>query len=239
MHWFLLIALLFSFDLPIRAAEPGDPERNIRTGLAKIAPDLEVTGISPTEIDGLYEVILGAEVIYMTGDGRFVLRGELLDLQKQTNVTQSVRTSMRRRLLAEQPAGELIRFSNGRSRHAIYVFTDTDCGYCRKLHQDVPYLNEQGIEVRYLAYPRAGPDSDTFREMEAVWCSDDPRSALTRAKQGEKVQSKSCDNPVAEQYELGRKLGVRGTPAIYLENGRSLPGYVPPKDLLAILNGGG
>lgn len=238
MHWFVMILMVLG-SLAAQAAGTGSPEKNIRQSIELIAPDLEVTRIRPADVDGLYEVVLGTEVIYMTPDGRYVLRGELLDLENQTNMTRSVRSQMRQKLLADLPKDEMIRFSNDKSDHVIYVFTDTDCGYCRKLHQDVPYLMERGVEIRYLAYPRAGLESDTFHEMESVWCSADRNSALTQAKQGKKIKAKSCDNPVASQYEIGRKMGIRGTPAIYLENGRSLPGYVPPEELLAILNGDG
>ena len=233
----LFFILMLSSVLTVQAADNGSPQQNIRKSISLIAPDLEVTRIRPAPVDGLYEVVLGTEVIYMTPDGRYVLRGELLDLKNQSNMTQSVRTQLRQKMLADLPEDEMIKFSNGKSEHVIYVFTDTDCGYCRKLHQDVPYLTEQGVEVRYLAYPREGLDSETFREMEAVWCSKDRKAALTQAKQGDTVKAESCDNPVAHQYEIGRQMGVRGTPAIYLENGRSLPGYVQPKELLAILNG--
>ncbi len=236
MRWYVFILGALS-SLLVQAADGGSVEQNIREGISQIAPDLEVERVRPAPVDGLYEVILGTEVIYMTADGRYILRGELLDLKKQTNMTQEVRSDMRRQLLAASPRDEMIRFANGESDHVIYVFTDTDCGYCRKLHQDVPYLTEHGVEVRYLAYPRAGLESDTYHEMEAVWCSADRQSALTRAKQNKQVEAKDCDNPVADQYEMGRKMGINGTPAIYLENGRSLPGYVPPKKLLAILNG--
>lgn len=234
----LIPFFLMIFGVPAaQAAEQGIPEQTIRQSIEVIAPDLEVTRIRQSPVDGLYEVVLGTEVIYMTADGRYVLRGELLDLKNQSNMTQSVRTQLRQKMLADLPENEMIKFSNGKSEHVIYVFTDTDCGYCRKLHQDVPYLTEHGVEVRYLAYPREGLDSDTFREMEAVWCSEDRKAALTQAKQGETIRAKSCENPVAHQYEMGRQLGVRGTPAIYLANGRSLPGYVPPRELLSILNG--
>ena len=236
MRLFVLFLLAFN-TLAVAAADATRIERNIRDGLSRIAPDMEVDQVNQTPIDGLYEVVLGAEVIYMTGDGRYVMRGELLDLEKQSNLTQEVRAGMRQQLLADLPTDNMIRFSNGKSDHVIYVFTDTDCGYCRKLHQDVPYLNEHGVEVRYLAYPRAGLESKTYKEMTSVWCADDRQAALTRAKQDKQVDARDCNNPVADQYELGRKVGVNGTPAIYLANGRALPGYVPPEQLLAILNG--
>ncbi len=221
------------------AQEQAEAEQSIRAGLDALAPDIEINRIQPAPIAGLYEVIIGTDVVYMTADGRYVLRGELLDLHTQRNVSENVRAAVRREVLSQLSTDDMIRFSSGESEHFVYVFTDTDCGYCRKLHQDVPFLVEQGVEVRYLAYPREGVDSDTFREMEAVWCAKDRKAALTRAKQGQKIQSQKCANPVAAQYKTGQTLGVRGTPAIFLKSGRELPGYVPPEELLSILNGGG
>lgn len=232
-----LILLMLTGSTVIQAAEATPAEQTIREELSVLAPDLDITRIRPAPIDGLYEVVIGTNVIYTTADGRYVLRGELLDLQEQQNVSKNVEADLRQQLLANMPRDEMIRFSNGKSEHAIYVFTDTDCGYCRKLHQDVPYLTEHGVEVRYLAYPRAGLDSDTYNEMQAVWCADDRKKALTQAKSGEKIKSRDCNSPVARQYKAGQRLGIRGTPAIFLENGRELPGYVPPKQLLSILNG--
>ncbi|MCS3904450.1 thiol:disulfide interchange protein DsbC [Methylohalomonas lacus] len=233
----LLVLLLGLFSgLLAQAQDSSEIEQNIREGLQKIAPDMEISRIRPTDVEGLYEVVIGAEVIYMSADGRYLLRGDLLDLKEQRNVSDNVRSQARRELLADVSKDEMIRFSNGESKHVIHVFTDIDCGYCRKLHQDVSYLTEQGVEVRYLAYPRAGLDSDTSEMMEAVWCSSDRQAALTDAKSGKEIEAESCDNPVAEQYKMGQTMGIRGTPAIFLESGRQLPGYVPPKELLSILD---
>lgn len=220
---------------PVWADAGAETERRIRESLAELAPEVKIEQIQPSVIDGLYEVVVGTDVLYMTADGRYALRGDLMDLKQGQNVTQERRSQMRRKLLAGLPKEQMIRFSNGKPEHVIYVFTDTDCAYCRKLHQDVPYLVEHGIEVRYLAYPRAGLDSDTFHEMEAVWCSADRKAALTRAKSGQEIESEDCDNPVAEQYQIGLTMGVRGTPAIYLESGRELPGYMPPDTLLSVI----
>lgn len=234
----LVLLLCLSGSLMVQAEERSDIERNIREGLQKIAPDMEISQIRSTDIEGLYEVVIGAEVIYMSADGRYVLRGDLLDLEEQRNVTENVRSQSRREQLAALSKADMIRFSNGNAEHVIHVFTDVDCGYCRKLHQDVSYLTEHGVEVRYLAYPRAGLDSDTFETMEAVWCSSDRQAALTDAKSGKEIKAPDCDNPVAAQYRTGQHLGIRGTPAIFLESGRQLPGYVPPKELLSILDSG-
>lgn len=234
MRLFVLGLMLFMGGV-VQAADQDQLEKQIREGLAVLAPDVEINRIRSTPVDGLYEVVVGTEVLYMTADGRHILRGELIDLQEKKNVTQETRTQLRRHLLTEMPEEDMIRFSDGKVEHVIYVFTDIDCGYCRKLHQDVPYLTEHGIEVRYLAYPREGQDSETYQEMEAVWCSADRKAALTNAKSGKSVKAAACESPVAAQYKAGQAMGIRGTPAIFLENGQDLPGYVPPKKLVSII----
>lgn len=209
-----------------------DVEADIKLGLSRLLPEVEVSDIKATPIKGIYQVIVGPDVIYMSADGRYVLKGDLLDISERRNLTEDVRSENRIGLLNSLKKDEYIEFAAASPQESIYVFTDIDCGYCRKLHQDVPELNKRGVSVRYLAYPRAGVNSATAREMESVWCAEDKQAALTRAKNNDSVEGKTCDNPIARQYALGKQLGVRGTPAIYLENGQAIPGYMPPDKLI-------
>ena len=200
--------------------------------LSRISSDFEITDVKKTPIDGLYQVMIGSDVIYMTRDGNYVLKGEILDIKDRRNLTEDALAENRINLLNTITKDEYIEFASNSTESYIYVFTDVDCGYCRKLHRDVPELNAKGIAVRYLAYPRAGVDSVVGEEMRNVWCAKDRQSALTRAKNREQVESKTCDAPIARQYALGKELGITGTPAIFLENGRKLPGYIPPDELI-------
>jgi thiol:disulfide interchange protein DsbC len=171
----------------------------------------------------------------MSGDGRFILKGDLFDMQNRQNVSENERELARAAIFANLSSEEYIEFSPEKPEHIIYVFTDIDCGYCRKLHHDVPLLNKNGLAVRYLAYPRGGIGSSAHSKLEAVWCADDRQQAMTDAKNGKDVESRQCSNPVANEYELGQKFGIRGTPAIYKANGEELSGYVPPDSLLEIV----
>ena len=222
---------LFSFGT---FADP-DREDFLRKAVTDVFPDVEITRIKPAPIPGLYEVMLGTEMIYLSEDGRYILQGDLIDLGEKVNLSEQERAGARKRVLESIPASETIDFAPENARHTVYVFTDITCGYCQRFHRDMAELNGKGIAVRYLAFPRAGIDTDSFREMESVWCAADPNEAMTLAKGGRPVAPAQCDNPVQRQYELGQTLGVRGTPAIYLENGQELPGYVPPDDLLQAL----
>jgi len=205
--------------------------------LKTVFPDLQVTRVSPAPVPGLFEVLVGTDVFYLTADGRYLLQGDLLDLTERRNVTEQQRSVMRAKLISEVPLADVIEFAPANPRHVVYVFTDIECGYCRRLHRDMAEINKRGIAVRYLAYPRGGIGSSAFKQMESVWCSDDRGKALTAAKSGMPVQAKSCANPVGTQYELGETLGVHGTPAIYTTGGRLLSGYMPPAELLDAVTG--
>ncbi|MCG8325181.1 MAG: DsbC family protein [Thiotrichales bacterium] len=230
----LFIPVLF-LAAPAHAVED-EVRQHIQAGLQEIIPEVRIGSISDTGVPGLYQVTMGADVLYVTGDGRYVLSGELYDIQSRENLTDTTKSLVRKDVLSKIPRSEYIEFAPQQTRHTIYVFTDITCGYCRKLHQDVPELNRNGVAVRYLAYPRGGPSSNGSDQLQAVWCSKDRNQAMTDAKAGKETKAKSCDNPVASHYELGQTLGVRGTPAIFFEDGRTVPGYFPPAELLSVLD---
>lgn len=211
-------------------------EKNIKATLAGLIPDEPVTRIRTTPFDNLYEVLMGPNVIYMSGDGRYILKGDLLDMQTRTNLSENERAMARESIFHNLTREEYIEFSPQNPQHILYVFTDVNCSYCRRFHKDMPVLNEHGIGVRYLAYPRAGIGSRTAAMMQSVWCAADRKQALTDAKNGKNISVKQCKNPIEKDYLLGQKIGVRGTPAIYTENGEELSGYMPPDELISIVS---
>ena len=163
-----------------------------------------------------------------------MFNGDLYELgdTEIVNLAENGRIQKRKTIMANIPSSELVVFSpEGDTKAFINVFTDVDCTYCRKLHLEVPRLNELGVEVRYLAYPRAGIGSRSYDKIVSAWCSDDPQLAITTLKAGQSIPDATCNNPVAAQFELGGEVGVTGTPAIVLEDGRLLPGYLPAEEL--------
>jgi thiol:disulfide interchange protein DsbC len=172
-------------------------------------------------------------------DGRYLFEGELYDLENSRNLTESARAEARLALLGSVDPETMIVFSP-KDRpvvHTITMFTDIDCGYCRQFHREIDQVTALGIEVHYLSYPRTGPDTESWSKAEKVWCAPDRNSALTDAKLGGHVPEASCtDNPVAEHYQLGRDVGVTGTPSIYAPDGTLIGGYLPPDQLLETLN---
>ncbi len=234
MRLAMIMVFMGALSSPIVAAET-EQEKALKHIVGLVFPDLEVTRIKKSQIAGLYEVMLGPEVLYISNNGRYVLQGDIIDLQSRTNMSEVERAAARVQILKNIPEDETINFSPDNARHTIYVFTDITCGYCRQLHRDMPELNKNGVAIRYLAYPRAGMGSQPFKDMESIWCAEDKLDAMTAAKLRGAVKAARCDNPVKEQYELGKLMGIRGTPAIYLENGEDLPGYLPPELLLQAL----
>jgi thiol:disulfide interchange protein DsbC len=193
--------------------------------------------ISPALIPGLFEVRSGAEVGYVSADGRYYLDGDIFDMDNQQNLTELSRLTGRVELLAGIPDGDAIVFApRGPVRYSLTIFTDVDCSYCRRLHQEMAELNGLGIRVSYLMYPRSGPGTDSWRRAEAVWCSADKRDAMTRAKRGEAIKAPACESPIARDFELGRELGLRGTPGIFTEQGEYLAGYMPAQQLFEHLS---
>jgi len=211
-------------------------KKEFQKSLSRLSSDFEISDVKETPIKGIYQVTIGPDVIYMSRDGNYVLKGEILDIGNRRNLTEDFHAQKRINLLNTIADSEYIEFSSTKTKNHIYVFTDVDCGYCRKLHRDVPELNSMGIAVRYLAYPRAGVDSIIGEEMRNVWCAENRQKALTTSKNRQPIEVKICDAPIARHHALGRELGVTGTPAIFLENGRKLPGYIPPDELYEQIN---
>jgi thiol:disulfide interchange protein DsbC len=212
-------------------AEMPDP----RAALVKLLPaGTKVDDLMPSPIPGVYQFVQGAEVSYLTADGKYYLDGNVYDMATRANLTEVLRARARVALINAVPETQMLIFSPKNPLYTITVFTDVDCQFCRKLHGDMAELNKLGVRVRYLFYPRTGPNTESWRKAEVVWCSADRNDTLTRAKAGAQLDmNKTCGpTPVAREYALGQSLGVRGTPAIVTESGDFINGYMPPRDLL-------
>jgi len=215
-------------------------EAKIKARLDKVlSPGYEIGSIEKTPIKGLFEVVVGADVIYVSGDGKYMVDGRLIDLANQKDLTEPRRAKIRKQAIDKVGEDRMVIFAPDKYEHTITVFTDIACGYCRKLHRQIADYGAEGIRVRYLFFPRAGVGSDSFKKSVSVWCADGRRQAMTDAKAGKPVEPKSCENPVQDHLELGKQLGVSGTPAILLESGDMVPGYVPAKRLATMLNAKG
>ena len=224
----LILALIS--QLAALSAMAADVPKAVTDRLQQLIPEIQADAVMPAELPGLYVVTFGLRVLYISADGRYVVRGDVIDLVEGTNLTESRRQQVCIDAV-EAFSDSAIAFVPKETRHTINIFTDIDCGYCAKLHSEMAALNALSIRVRYLAFPRAGLRSGTYRDMVSVWCADDAQQAMTDAKAGRRVTKATCENPVADHFHLGSMLGVRGTPTIVLENGELLPGYLPPDEL--------
>jgi len=210
---------------------------NLKQKLKSVIPNETPKSISKTPIPGLYEANYGMQIYYISEDGNYIVDGEIINLATRTSLTSSAISIARKDKIASMPADQSIIFpANGDTKHVITVFTDIDCGYCRKLHNQMAEYNDLGIEVRYMMFPRAGLQSDSFKKAVSAWCAEDNRGELTNAKNGKSIPSLECNNPIAAQYLLGQEVGVTGTPAIVTESGQIIPGYRKPADMLQALN---
>lgn len=202
--------------------------------LNKTLPDLPIEAIRKTELADIFLIELAnGQLLYGSRDGRHLFSGDLFRITDGVvNLAERHRAVKRKALMEAEPVESMVVFSPaGETRTFINVFTDVDCGYCRKLHQEMADINALGIEVRYLAYPRAGLGTETYERMSSAWCAENPNEAITTLKSGEPIPSRRCNSPVARQFGLGQKVGVTGTPAIVTADGRLLPGYMPAADL--------
>lgn len=238
-----LVAAMLMLVVAQGAQAAEDASSKIAERIKSVDSRLSVESVTATPMDGLYEVVLASgEVLYTDSEGEYVLSGELYHLEKGrglVNLTEQRMQKVRVDALAKIPAEQRVVFpAKGERKARIQVFTDVDCVYCRRLHSEVTKLNEMGIEVDYLAFPRGGEGSAAAGKMTAIWCAepgDVRRDLMNRAKSGESLEPVSCDNPVLDQFHLGQQLGVTGTPALILDNGQLLPGYVPAERLKQIL----
>lgn len=220
----LALLLLSSF------AAPAD-EAQIKQALAKSMPSIKVDSVSPSEVKGLYEVVVGANIFYTSEDGKYLLQGKIFDLAARKDITESKLADARIKAIHALGEERMINFPSKIKKYNVYVFTDIDCGYCRKFHSEIDQYLAEGISVHYIFFPRAGKDSDSYKKAVSVWCAKDRNAALTAAKKGKDPKITTCDNPLDQQMALGLEVGVRGTPMIVTEKGVTFPGYLPPKQL--------
>lgn len=232
MNYLKYIGLAFLLISTHSFADEDAAVQKISEGLKKLVPNMEITKIEPSVVPGFYQVIVGPEALFVSEDGRFIFNGDLYDVDSKENMTETVKSEIRRNILSELTEEDYIEFSPQNPKHILYVFTDLSCGYCRKLHSHMEDMNSLGIAVRYLAYPRSGPGSPAADDLAAVWCAEDRKTAMNEAQAGNPQPYELCMSPVNKHYEMGAQMGIHGTPASFLPNGKALPGYLPPNKLI-------
>lgn len=231
----LAVITLLLFPGISQSASSGEELAALREKLTQRFPDLTVTDLRVAPIPGLYELTFGTRSALVTKDGRYLIHGDLIDLETRRNLTQEQRSKLILQEIGAIGEKNMVVMGPATAKRTITVFTDVDCPYCARLHQEVPKLNKAGVKVRYLLYPRAGKGSETYKKSVAVWCAKDRVQAIGVAKAGGKIELKTCANPVDQHLRLGAEVGVEGTPTLVLDDGRVIPGFVPADKLLATL----
>jgi thiol:disulfide interchange protein DsbC len=249
----LLALCLGGFSLTAVAADTTPPagavtpaaEQMVRQAIRGLSANVQVDSIEPAPIPGFYQVIASGQMVYVSADGKYLMHGDVVDLAKHKNLSDDAWAAFRRKELAKVPASQRIVYAPKHPKYTITVFSDVNCGFCRALHEHMAAFNKEGIAVEYLAWPReglvttAGRPTATYTEMASVWCASDRKAAFTAALEGKKPKPATCGNPVKQQFNLGLKLGVSGTPMIIAADGSTLGGYVTPEQLLQALKQGG
>ena len=228
----LLTAVLLFFTVPALAQGSSAELQKVRDTVSERFTEIDPEEIFESPIDGWYTIRKGAIVAYITGDGRYLLQGDLIDLQDNSNLSEESRNEARVAMMSAVPNEDLIVFSPDEVQHTVSIFTDIDCTFCRRLHAQIGDYMAQGIEVRYFLYPRNGPTSPSWAKAENVWCADNRNEALTLAKLDKNYPTHDCDaSIVSNHYLIGQDVGLRGTPAIVLHDGTLFSGYMPATQL--------
>ncbi len=236
MKRLVLMTALAAFAVVPMAHAADKGEAVVRAAVQKLVPNVKVDTVEKSPIAGYYQVIVGSQLVYVSEDGRYVMQGSLYDAEARLDLTAARLSREHVAKLDAYPASQRITFApQGKPKYRITVFTDIDCGYCRKMHEHIAEYNARGIQVDYLFFPRSGPNTPSFDKAVSVWCAADRKKALTDAKAGQTPSPLKCDNPVTQEYQLGISVGVDGTPAVYAPDGSKIGGYLTPDQLEAQL----
>jgi len=226
-----LILVLVSIVSIASLSSASAGEKEIRKALKDLDPNSPLRSIKPSKIDGLYEVVIGNSVYYVSANGRYVFSGDIYDASTRENLTSIARGRIALKAIDKVGESGMIIYEPKKVRSTLTVFTDVDCPYCRKFHDDLPQHLANGIRIRYVMFPLRGLKSNVYRKEVSVWCSKDQKKAFNEAKAGKKIKTATCANPIADNYILAQRLGVNSTPTLMTDKGVLLPGYLPPAHL--------
>ena len=231
MKYRILIPLAFVLVAASAQAADKPEDAAARKALQELVPQAKLDAIESAPLPGYRQIIVGSQMVYVSDDGKYLLQGTLYDTQNKRDLTGARLAIDHKKKVDAVPLSKRIVFAPDKPKYKITVFTDLDCGYCRKLHSQIAEYNKRGIEVDYLFFPRTGLNTPSFDKAVSVWCAADRKAAFTAAKAGKNPTPAKCDNPVAEEYQLGTQVGVEGTPTIFAPDGTKIGGYLPPAEM--------
>jgi thiol:disulfide interchange protein DsbC len=231
-----LFSLLLTALVPLASA--ADTSTDVaRKALLAVVPKARIDAIEKAPLPGFHQALVGSQLVYVSDDGRYIMQGTLYDTASKRDLTGARLAVENKSKVDAVPESKRIVFAPAQPKYKVTVFTDLDCGYCRKLHSQIAEYNQRGIEVDYLFFPRSGIGSPSYDKAVSVWCAKDRKDAFTAAKAGKNPTPAKCANPVAEEFQLGVDIGVSGTPTILAADGTRIGGYLTPDQMLARLQG--
>lgn len=229
----MVLGLMLTFTTGSLVAAVSDDHTQLKAALSQVG--LTVNSVADSVVPGVQQVLTDKGLFFSANKGQFLIEGNIYDLTNKQLVNDKILQNVRKSGV-ELLKSSVIEYKAKDEKHVITIFTDTSCGYCRKLHSEMQSYLDQGITVRYLAFPRGGVSSDSYNELQSIWCAKNPQHAMDQAKNGDKIPAKQCANNVAAQYSMGQSFGISGTPAIVLADGTLIPGYQPAAALAGTLN---
>ncbi len=227
-----IVLLICSYVMLTLAAQAATQEE-VTLEVKKMFPRLGEVQLEPSPIEGVYQFWVGANLTFAYYIDGHLMMGDMFDTTNRVSLSEAAQKGRIKTMVSDLPSDDMIVYGPEKPKRVINVFTDIDCGFCRKLHAEMAELNDAGIQIRYLAFPRAGVGSPSYKKYVSAWCADDPQQALTRAKAGAPLPEKTCENPIAKTHALGLEVGLRGTPMLVYDDGTVVSGYKPAADLIA------
>lgn len=233
MNCRLLFPIALAALIPLAQAAESAADATARATLHTLVPQAKIDTVEAAPLPGYRQVLVGGQMIYVSDDGKYLMQGTLYDTKTKRDLTAiRLAVATRQKVDAVPAANRIVFAPPGKAKYKVTVFTDLDCGYCRRLHSQIAEFNKRGIEFDYLFFPRTGIGSPSYDKAVSVWCAKDRKAAFTAAKAGHDPAPLKCANPVAEEFTLGTKVGVEGTPTIFAPDGTKIGGYLSPDEML-------
>ena len=230
------ILLLIAIMLLVSCAKKDEVDLDIRKTVSNAYPDVAIDAIKKID-DNFHEIIINKQIYYATNDGKYLIVGNVINLNTKESITENTKMNQRLSIIDSIDMKNYMIFKPKKTDHILTIFTDTSCPYCQKLHNEIPDLLENNIEIRYVLFSRNGNDVDAYQQLVSAWCSDDKVDALEDLFAGDILDDISnCENPIARNFDYAGSLSVEGTPTIFLEDGRIIPGYQNYENILAFIN---
>ena len=230
------ILLFITIMLLVSCAKRDEVDLDIRKTVSNAYPDVAIDAIKKID-DNFHEIIINKQIYYATNDGKYLIVGNVINLNTKESITENTKMNQRLSIIDSMDMKNFMIFKPKKTDHILTIFTDTSCPYCQKLHNEIPDLLENNIEIRYVLFSRNGNDVDAYKQLVSAWCSDDKVDALEDLFAGDILDDISnCENPIARNFDYAGSLSVEGTPTIFLEDGRIIPGYQNYEKILAFIN---